>query len=507
MPPQARHDKEFESEISVAPAKPQVLLIERIFQALRTALQNSGDRISQRHSGFTADQLRNPRQRVAVQRLLSAVMHATLDMLAVDTSARRELNSLNAVSTCDSDPVVCGLASLVATTPSRHVRRACLEVLAGTLSCDQADAALRQAEYRATRDDHLIGELSERTSVSTWQKRLLHMAANNDARGGMGKSQHRDLRVSFEANLRNGTVHEGYYACRVSKVLILQALCDIELRSELGWSWQRRLNPLTLERGSYLYRTMTKKDLYQAYCDQRPNASDRVGRATFSLLTDAATKRTEATSGISYWIADVNAAVALLETITVESMTIFLKLKARGGWVDPEIEGVNAKHFAKCIKNVKRAVDETFYRHARKPSDVCDGDACHCTLYGMSNCALNHTLKCKDCTPAFIGPVQITKALDNLIASINRHRPSLMLSKSRVPFSEWTAYDELVSMKGAIAICALRIRGFHAHILRARWQHESIKDLLESLADDTILIDFDWMMKVGQNASMSSILL
>ena len=495
---QARHDKAFESAISAAPMR-RTLLVDRVSKALLAVLQTTGDRLSKKVSGFTTEQLRIQRNRDAVRSLLSALFDATLTSLAIDPSARRELQSLSPLECRTTPQIARELASLVTRTPNKDIRRAGLEVLAGTLPYEQADAALRQAEYRAASDDTLIAELSECNSISSWQRKLLPTAASehsNLSRFGMGRLQFNHLSSAFDEHLRNGTAHDAHYTCRVPKELILQALRDIESCSELGWSWERRTNPLTFEKGSYIYRTKSKTDLYYQYCQIRPEQSERVGRSTFYLLIDATTKKLESTSGISYWIADVNAAVTLLETITKAAMNLFFKLKAKGDWVDEAIDGLNSDRFAKGIESVKRAVQETFHRHARKPSSSCDRDVAHCTMHGMANCTSEHKLQCKNCAPAFFVPAQIIKVLNAFIASINRHRPRLSLAVSAIPTAQWTAYDELLSMKKAVSICGEAIKVYHAHSLRARWQYCSIRNILDSLDDETILVDFDYMMKV-----------
>lgn len=61
-------------------------------------------------------------------------------------------------------------AKHVTGTPKKDIRWVGLEVLAGAIPYEKADAVLRQAEYRAVCDDALMAELSERSS-SPWQQR------------------------------------------------------------------------------------------------------------------------------------------------------------------------------------------------------------------------------------------------------------------------------------------------------------------------------------------------
>ena len=147
-------------------------------------------------------------------------------------------------------------------------------------------------------------------------------------------------------------------------------------------------------------------------------------------------------------------------------------------------------------KRMKDAVRFGFYSHARsKANGTCDGIAAHCTRLGFGDCTKEHKVECSICPPAFFGPYKLVKLVDQLISAMVSVNPDICLaveSRGEKP----GIYDELVSMKEAISILAVRLKKYHAHVLRGRWQQDYIADLIDNIGSDELVVIFDYMMKV-----------
>lgn len=146
---------------------------------------------------------------------------------------------------------------------------------------------------------------------------------------------------------------------------------------------------------------------------------------------------------------------------------------------------------------MKDAVRFGFYSHTRtKLTSACDGIASHCTRLGFGNCSNEHNGQCSACAPAFFGPRKLAKLVDKLLSAMIAADPSARLavpSRGESP----DIYDELVSMKSALAIISVRLKHYHCHVLRGRWQQDFIANVIANLIEGELVVVFDFMMKVG----------
>lgn len=328
----------------------------------------------------------------------------------------------------------------------------------------------------------------------------------------IGRRQHSALRRSFLAQVDTGTLISKAYPSRLTQTQLAHALQCIESLSSGGWSHRTKTNQLDRsKRYSFLYRETNKKETYAAYkalfepgTTSPADTSLRVGRDTFFTLLDCVTSQTKAMSGVSYFRDEVVRAMNFLAEIVERIRVLVIELHSAGRIVSRtpyEAEELNG-----ILTAMRTAIFDCFFSHVVVPTESaqqCDGDVMHCVRFAMGwPCPVaettHHTMRCRECAPAFYGPYVIQKAVDSVIAEAVAKNESLKLRDR--PEDEPTFYDELVSMKAGIATAAIAIRAYHAHMLRGKSQQATLRSLVDGLDDSTMVVVVDWMMKVNPHA-------
>ena len=64
-----------------------------------------------------------------------------------------------------------------------------------------------------------------------------------------------------------------------------------------------------------------------------------------------------------------------------------------------------------------------------------------------------------------------------------------------VGLGKHAVYDEIVSMRSCFPQIAQRLRDYHAHMLRGRWQQAALADKLEAMQAEECILVIDFMMK------------
>lgn len=246
------------------------------------------------------------------------------------------------------------------------------------------------------------------------------------------------------------------------------------------------------------------KQLWKEYTDAIETVDDKklfrgespVGRHTFFSLLNAATRQLKAKTCVSYYLEDANFC-----------LTVFDEMLNRLQQLLPELlvskkvaQGTTLDMASLTIlsRRMKDAVCFGFYSHAKTNAveNGCDGVSMHCTRLGFSDCTKDHSATCDVCSSATVAPFKLVKLMNELMqARIDVDSGVRVAFPSRG--ERKGVYDELVSMKGALAIVSTRLKFYHAHVLRGRWQQDFISALIEDLIEGELVLIFDYMMKAG----------
>lgn len=279
---------------------------------------------------------------------------------------------------------------------------------------------------------------------------------------------------------------------------VIATLSAIEELCSGGWSHKTHLNPLTDTQSGFLHRPLDQKDMWKAYTSIRDsnggkvNGEPSVGQPTFLLLLKAVTRKTTATTSISYFLEDALEALTIVDTMVNRLRELPSQL--RHSKVVSDDLAVDATSLTDIASLMRDAVRGGFYDHALGPGDACDNDVAHCTRYGLGCCSGEHTLQCAVCSPAFVGPAQLIAVVNTIMEAIVATNPAVHLKDTGR--DEPGVYDELFSMKRALGVIAMKLRAYHAHVLRGRWQQQVVRELQVNVDSRTVVIVIDYMMKV-----------
>ena len=306
------------------------------------------------------------------------------------------------------------------------------------------------------------------------------------------------MKKLFDDELVSGITYLPSYKSRVTREQVIATLSAIEELCSGGWSHKTHLNPLTATQSGFLHRPLNQNEMWKAYRSRLEsnggivNGEPSVGEPTFLLLLRSVTRKTTATTSVSYFLEDALEALTIVDMMVNRLRELPSQLRQSGAVSDDLV--VDATSLTDIASLIRDAVRGGFYDHALGPGDECHHDAVHCTKYGLGCCAGEHKLQCAVCSPAFVGPAQLIAVVNTVMEAIVANNPAVHLAD--IGRDERGVYDELFTMKRALGVIALKLRTYHAHVLRGRWQQQVVRDLQVNVDSSTAIVVIDYMMKV-----------
>lgn len=396
------------------------------------------------------------------------------------------------------------MADTAVRTNCKESRSSMIRVLCASYTYQQVQDLIRDATNRCLLDTDFMDSLRDRDleTLRPWHRALFDSLRPQS----IGKHICSKARAVSHIERSTGFLPQPLeISCRLSREQIDVALYVIETLSAGGWSHRMETNSATGKKTTHLYRQCTKQQMWEAYSalpvddNGLLNGQKKVGRDTFLKLVKAATRETKHKTGVSYWLSDVQNALKVLKDIVLRLGSVVAML-SRTNAIAPDLVGkektVDLKELSLVLDRMEDAVMDGFYSHALGPDDECDGDVLHCTRFGFSTCSKSHEMRCKKCAPAFVGPAKIWEAVENVLKSMAAQNPEVGLAQSG---EQPGIYDELVSMKAGITEIGIKVKTYHAHVLRGRWQQLFISSLVSKMDEYTMVLTVDYMMKASQH--------
>lgn len=164
---------------------------------------------------------------------------------------------------------------------------------------------------------------------------------------------------------------------------VIATLSAIEKLCSGGWSHKTHLNPVTATQSGFLHRPLNQNEIWKAYRSMREsnsgivNGEPSVGEPTFLLLLRSVTRKTTATTSVSYFLEDaLDQALTIVDMMVNTLRELPSQLRQSGAVSDDLV--VDATSLTDIASLIRDAVRGGFYDHALSLGDECHHDAVHC---------------------------------------------------------------------------------------------------------------------------------
>lgn len=225
----------------------------------------------------------------------------------------------------------------------------------------------------------------------------------------------------------------------------------------------------------------------------------KIGYESFSSLYDGLTKMIEEKHALSYYFTDALRAITSLGEIVERQHVLWKQFHKEETCPQDLREEFDSLSFN--FDDLGRAVKEAhchlkYGLRSHVKLDTCDGDSVHCGRYAVGKAcgtAKHSANTCTECMNYIQLPDAIRmmmNAVANTLAREHQGDPNFSSEKAGGPV------NELQTMGEPLTACARTLNLYHRHVLRAVWQSNAVREVVQNLKVGEVLIILDHKQKI-----------